>query len=270
MAYDSGRSMGCNGTRLLALSLTVACVLGDARPTYAVLITANGHRQFYDDFEGVLPGGNPDTGKNPGHWAIQGTTLPVSDNATPGPAQGRQYLPCTRAVPGEAGWYNELTAHLETEQGLDNLKIHAEWMMYVPSATPATYRANIHFKDGSGNSRTGLLLGEGTTGKVEYYHPDGTSHAAKLTYTPDTWQKWTMDYTVGQSKFTFSIGNGPPETVDAHSAGGVAVMTFVGNHKVGSVFYLDAVPRKPATTVLLLTDQGSSNGVPRDAPATKK
>jgi hypothetical protein len=270
MASDSRRSIGRNSARVLLGSLTVACVVGVACPAYAVLITVNGHRQFYDDFESVSPGSNPDMGMIRGRWAIQGTTSPVSNSATPGSAQGRQYLAYTRALPGEAGWYNNLEAHLETEQSLDNLKIHAEWMMYVPSATPATYRGSVAFKDRSDNIRAVLDFGEGTAGKVEYLHPDGRMKTASQTYVPDTWQKWTMDYTVGQSKFTFSIGNGPQETVEAYSAGGVAVMNFVGNHKSGSTFYLDAVPPKPATTVLLLTAQDSSNGVPRDAPAAKK
>jgi hypothetical protein len=269
MAYDSGRSMGYNIARVWALSLTVACVLGYAQSTYAVLITVNGICRFYDDFEGASPGSNPDTGKNPGRWTINGT-LPVSNNTTPGPAQGKQYLPCTRALPREAGWYNNLEAHLETEQSFDNLKIHAEWMMYVPSATPATYRGTVVFKDGSNNYRTILVLGEGTMGKVEYALPGEKTKAAALTYTPDTWQKWTMDYTVGQPKFTFSIGNSPRETVDAYTAGGVAVMEFCGNSKLGSVFYLDAVEPEPPTTVLLLTGQNRREGMTRGAPAANK
>jgi hypothetical protein len=259
MASDLYRLTGCNSARVLLGSLMVACVLGVTYPGYAVLITVNGVRQFYDDFENVSPGGNPDTGKNRGHWTIQGTTIPVTNGAMPGPAQGKQYLAYTRAVPGEAGWYNDLAAHLETEQALDNLKIHAEWMMYVPSATPPTYRALILFCDGSNTFRTGLLLGEDAPGRVKYMRPGETWQAARSTYTPDAWQKWTMDYTVGQSKFTFSIDNGPPESVEAHSAGGVAVLKFCGNHKVGSTFYLDAVPPEPATTVLMLGDRGQAS-----------
>jgi hypothetical protein len=256
--------------RVLLGSLTVACVLGVTCPGHAVLITVNGTRQFYDDFENASPGSNPDTGKNRGHWTIQGTTSPVSNNAVPGPAQGRQYLSYERAVRGKPGWYNGLAAHLETEQCFDNLKIHAEWMMYIPSAAPATYRGTVIFKDGSNNIRTILILGEGATGKVEYRPPNGKDRSAALTYTPDTWQKWTMDYTVGEPKFTFSIGNSPQETVDAYTVGGVAFMEFCGNSNSGSVFYLDAVEREPATTDLLLTDQEHREGVTRGASAAQK
>lgn len=269
MPSDSGRSMGCNSARALALSLMIACVLGNARSTYAVLIIVNGHIQFYDDFEGVSPGSNPDTGKNRGHWAITGVQ-PVSNSAAPGPAQGMQYLSCTRSGKGEAGFWNESSACLQSMQSFDNLKIHAEWMMYVPSVTPATYRAAIRFEDDSDNIRTLLILGDGATGKVEYWRPDGNMKAAASTYTPDTWQKWTMDYTVGEPKFTFSIGNGPRETVDAHTVGAVAVMKFVGNHEVGSVFYVDAIEVEPASTGLLLTGEASEQGGVSNMPAVKE
>lgn len=260
MANDSGHSMGRCAARLSVLLLAAACIFGHARSACAVLITANGARQFYDDFEGVSPGSNPNTGRNPGHWAIQGPTLPVSDDAAPGPVQGKQYLPCTRALPGEAGWHNDLTAHLASEQGLYNVNVHAEWMMYIPSSTPATYRGTVMFGDSPQSIRTLLTFGDGANGKVEYYLPDGSTKAAALTYTPDTWQKWTMDYTVGDTQFTFSIGNGPSETVDAYTAGSVAVMKFCGNHKVGSVFYLDAVEPEPAPTVLLMTGKERGRG----------
>jgi hypothetical protein len=253
MASDSRRPTGRNIARALLGLLTVACIFVIACPAHAVLITVNGVRQFLDDFESASPGGNPNTGANRGRWRIQGTTIPVTTIATPGPAQGRQYLAYTRALPGEPAWWNDIEARLETEQALENLKIHAEWMMYVPSVTPATYRGTVAFKDGSNNVRTLLVFGDGTAGKVEYWRADGNIRTASQTYVPDTWQKWTMDYTVGQSKFTFSIGNGPRETVDAHTAGSVTLMSFAGNHKVGSTFYLDAVPTEPATTVLLQT-----------------
>lgn len=258
MASDPRRWIACNVTRALALSLAVVSVFGQVDSTRAVTITANGSRQFYDDFEDALPGNNPGNGMKLGHWAIQGTILPVCDGATPGPVQGKHYLSVTRALPGEPGWYNDLVAQLASEQGLYNVRIHAEWMMYVPLATPATYRATILFDQSSENIRTGLVLGDGATGKVDYLGPDGEYRTAKSAYTPDVWQKWTMDYTVGESQFTFSIGNGPPETVDAHTAGGVAGLHFCGNHKVGSVFYLDAAEAEPATTVLLITGQDTS------------
>jgi hypothetical protein len=262
--------MGRNCARMLLGLLMIACVLGVACPGYAVLITANGARQFYDDFESVSPGSNPDTGANRGRWTIQGTALPVSNNPVPGPAQGRQYLTYTRALPGEAGWYNDLEARLETQQAPENFKIHAEWMMYIPSATPATYRGSVPFKDGSNNIRTLLVFGDGKAGKVEFWRPDDSMKTAVQTYIPDTWQKWTMDYTVGQSKFSFSIGNGPRETVDAHTAGSVTLMSFAGNHKVGSTFYLDAVPTEPATTVLLHTVRQLNQRATQDTPAAKE
>jgi hypothetical protein len=270
MASDSRRSPGTNVARAVLGLLTVACILGVACPASAVLITVNGVRQFYDDFESASPGGNPNTGANRGRWRIQGTTIPVATSALPGPAQGRQYLTYTRALPGEAAWWNDLEARLETEQALENLKIHAEWMMYIPSATPATYRGSVTFKDGSNNIRTLLVFGDGKAGKVEFWRPDDSMKTAVQTYTPDTWQKWTMDYTVGQSKFTFSIGNGPRETVDAHTAGSVTLMSFAGNHKVGSTFYLDAVPTEPATTVLLQTVRPSNRHATPAGPAVKK
>lgn len=269
MASDSRRATGGNGARLLALSLTLVCFLSYAQPACAVLITASGILQFYDDFEGISPGNNPDNGVKPGHWVITGTQ-PTSDSTTPGPAEGKQYLSCPRVGAGGPGFENQARAHLATEQGFYGVKIHAEWMMYVPSATPATYRANIHFMDNSENSRAGLLLGEGMTGRVEYCRPDGKWQAASLTYKPDIWQKWTMEYTVGESQFTLSIGNGPTETLDAHTAGGVAVMSFVGNHDVGSTFYLDAVPREPSTTGLLITGQDLGKSAMPGASATKK
>jgi hypothetical protein len=270
MASDSRRPTDRNIARALLGLLTIAFVLGVASPAHAVLITVNGIRQFYDDFENVSPGSSPDTAPHRGRWRIQGTTIPVTTNVMPGPAQGRQYLAYTRALPGEAAWWNDIEARLETEQALENLKIHAEWMMYVPSATPPTYRATVLFSDDTKNLRTGLLLGEDATGSVKYLRPGEKWQTAKSTYTPDTWQKWTMDYTVGQSKFTFSIGNGPRETVDSHTAGSVTLMSFAGNHKVGSTFYLDAVPTEPATTVLLQTLRPSNRHATPSGPTTKE
>lgn len=232
--------------RLLSILLVGACALGTACPSYGTTITADGVLQFYDNFEGTSVGSAPDNGANPGSWGVDQGGGSISVVAGE-PAEGLKYLHVNRTNGADL----TADAYLADRQG-GSAAIHAEWMMYVPASV--SYQACILLQDSDGAIRTGLLVGQNGTGDVKYLTTPNSPvwNLSSVTYTPDTWQKWTLDYTVGVSNCSFSVA-GSSATVASFSTGEVGRLRFAGNPN-GSSYYIDAVPTpEPATIGLLVT-----------------
>ena len=244
--------------RSLCVMFAVVGVLGFACPSYGMVITANigsgPVTEFYDNFEeaGVL-GTLPNNGTYPGDWAVteSSTTVKVLNSGVP-LEEGSQFL---RVKRNNNDAYGQAVANMADRLTNSAWQIHAEWMMYVPTASG--YQANIHLEDSTdGAIRTALLLGANAAGTVQYL-TGGNWVNATPTYTPDTWQKWTMDYQVQSSQFTFSIttpgGSTQSQTVAAAGAGEIGRM-FFGCNPGGSTYYIDAVPApEPSSIALLVT-----------------
>lgn len=245
--------------RVACVVLTVLAVLGLACPSYATFITCTEggptYTEFYDNFEGAAAGSTPNNGVNPGDWAVDEAGGSVRVLTGGDAAEGSKFLKIERDNSYDA----YAIASMQDRLTGSGWHIHAEWMMYVPMSS--SFQANIQLQDSDGAARAGLLVGA-NAGLVQFLSSGGGGPwvDATPTYVHDKWQKWTMDYQVGGSTFTFSIttpgGDTQSQTVASYAGGEVGRMFFGGNSNGGSTYYIDAVPAptpEPSTLTLLIT-----------------
>ena len=212
-----------------------AALMFVAASARAVLIQnlTQGTTLFYSHgFEDDTVGQNAATA-SPGGWSNTGLPVDVVvTGGSPGAFEGDNYLSTTR-TPAQAG---NARAFFQS-QGTPGDQIHAEFMMYLPTGTDIS----LLFDDNAVGGNP-LAQSRHLGGTVQYYN--GSSFVGvtpALSYANNTWQKWEIDHTLGDSTFTVSV--------DGVSAqGGLAnpALTALDHlsfaHNGNQTFYIDAVP----------------------------
>ncbi len=204
-------------------------------PPGALTVTnvTTGNLLFSDDFEDAVVGNVP-TATGPGNW----TGVPVLDvvatGGVPGAFEGVNYLSSKRTSTAVGNPQANFAA-----QTTPGDMIHAEFMMYLPTGTDSSIVLvgdNTFYR---GLFRPGFS-GDGTVG---YY--DSTAYVlTELTYEPNTWQKWEVDYAIGAPTYRVTV-NCASITVPALNGisqlggGGMTAISFA--HNATATYYVDAV-----------------------------
>jgi len=222
---------------------------------------------LYDNYETVSPvssaaayNSSPDADPTAviGSWSLQerdsgGSAAPgifqVTDFGTPGPAEGNQYLRVYRDATFNQ---NDLLGSLASAQTTPGQVIHWESMVNFDSDVSA--RAQL------------ILVGSSLdyTTAASWIRPNGAGFVAtvdlslgspvvntSVPYAINTWQKWTMDYVIGASTFSFSVDGMSGTGTTANTGGVYGFYAANGNNAPGS-FYLDAVVPEPSTMTMML------------------
>jgi len=240
--------------RLPVAAMAVAAVVVLCLPAHAVKVTnvTTGTVLFDDDFETDTLSVPPGPAGNPG-WTYgkKGSLNPASSNSTvedattlalPGPFQGSNYLHVQDSSNLIANWPNQTTS---------GDHIHAEWMYWIPTGAEIYNTAAPFF--------FGVDGGAGGAGlRTVYFDNVACSawcDAGHTTMAYETWQKWEIDYNIGDPTFAM--------TVDGETTTGLLARIFGSPGEWGAVEfvkrstqtdidnYIDAVP-EPATCVAML------------------
>jgi hypothetical protein len=177
-----------------------------------------------------------------GSWTNYGERV-VTGARPAGPAaafNGANYLETTRE-PGNEGPSGRFSA----SQGTNGNVVHLEWYMFNTTGDDAFL---LHEPAGDGNLGQ-LRIGGGG---VSYLNFAGTSFLPSgATYTPGQWNKWEIDYTVGQNNFSIQINDSSNGTADTYGAGG-AIDGFDFAHSGAGTYWVDGAPvPEPASLAFL-------------------
>lgn len=254
---------------LLVLGVVVLSVSAPASANVVNMSTLGGPTTlFYDNFEGlanaVSHGPYPDTSGdyNPvttvGTWAIgEGSpeNIQVTDSIAspdPGTLQGKNYLRIHRAT--DAGGDNGQATGIFATQSTTGDHIRVEEMVNISSAAQITPFYLTMFGSSSRYAIGLFANGNAANGSIDYYAPDGNVNASGLSFTAGTWQKWQVDYNIGDANMLFSIGGGTPVSLAVHSPGDLLNVGFNRGAIGSGEVYVDEAPvPEPASIVLLLT-----------------
>ena len=233
----------------------------ESLPDTGLLLVKNlttGEVLFADDFEhgaGSAASGSrprlPNNGAHPGKWRFRWPSkaaIQVVDARAPGPAQGQHYLRLYRA-----SMMADADAIFSRVQSTRGDVIHFEAMLYLPAdadraVAQVLFRAPV-MQDiavsvaADGKGRVGFFDNTPGLAPGDRYRDSG------LTYEPEHWQKWELDYAIGS--YTASL------TIAGHSATFPIVVPATSlaslGLRVGAVqknpkpFYIDAVPTELST-----------------------
>lgn len=212
---------------------------------------------FQDNFEGASPvsaGPAPDFSAqyNPvaqvGTWnvsdpswpCVQVTNSTTSPDPGPAPTGGSQYL---RVYRSSANNDHDLNAFPTATQGTNGDHIRLSMMVWIPSgAANVNARMQVALVGSSNNFDTACA----------WVRPDGNGHVIAvgpyygltdtgLTYTPGTWQKWDLDYVVGDSTFSVTVNGVTASNLSSIYDGGVVSAKFGNGSDTTGSFYLDGV-----------------------------
>jgi hypothetical protein len=221
----------------VALGLSVLCLAAYAPEAQAVKITnvTQGITLFDSGgFENDTVGQDAATA-SPGVWSNTG--LPVDKVATggvPGAFEGNNYLSTERGFIS-AGNARAFFAPQSTPGDL----IHAEWMMWIPT----TADIGFFLDDNSLGGNPMLQTRMGSGGPIVQHLNISTFDplTPPLGYTPEVWQKWELDYTLGDSVFTVTIDGVSGEGNIANPAlSAVDHLSFF--HNGLQTYFIDSVP----------------------------
>lgn len=224
--------------RCVALSVLMVA----APRAQAVLITNVTQGTILFDsrgFENDAAGGAP-SAANPGTWTLVSgpPQIQTTDAGAPGAYEGRRYAASYR----DSASSDAMLAYFNAPQSTPGDHIRMEWMWWLP----ANADARVYMGHNEGGTFRNLLRVTG--GNVLSYDPNASSYAhlsSNLTYTPETWQKWTLDYVVGETSFSLQIGDGPAATGNTlkslSTAGGGSINHLaLGHNALNATWYLDA------------------------------
>ncbi len=247
MLPDAGEALaetGSDGGLLLVKNLTTSEVLfaDDFEPPRGRRINAS---------RPPLPNNGPRPGKwrfpTPAEFAVQVVDARSAPDA--GPAQGKYCLRLLRA-PAMA----DADALFHQMQSTPGDVIHFEAMLYIPRdaeqgvaqvlfRAPITHRISVSIvADEKGH----ILFYDSTPGLAD----DRRYRDSGLTYEPDQWQKWELDYQLGSHTATIAIDAKSVQVpIALPSDELISVGLRVGNaQKNPKPFYVDAVPAEPSLT----------------------
>jgi hypothetical protein len=246
---------------LLVVLMMAGVLLVSASASATIVNMSTGQTLFYDNFEGMgtnVSHGeyvadessyNP-TGGSPGSWAITEAIpnrIQVTDATGtngPGTLQGNNYLRIVRT----GAETDPMAAQNFTDQTTTGDHIHFEQMLYVPdlaSTNPVQFLGN-------GGSRFNILTSyNGGGGTIGSYLADGNfpGPAVPLTYVAGKWQKWELDYNIGDSFLKMSIDGVSASNVPIIAGGSLSSITI----DCGSAVYADEVAVPEPCTLALLT-----------------
>ena len=226
----------------LILSILGFGTLLVSAPASATIITNATTTLFSDDFEGGVVNAAP-TGGSPGSWAV--TNALVWDAVAPGPSEGTKYLQVARPTGGSAS----AQANFAT-QSVGSV-VHMETMLNIGETSTAAGSAAGQILGGAWpiNIVAGL---NGCGHSVLAYSVSGWIDTG-LSYEVDTWQKWQIDWTVGDSTFALAVDEATAPSVAVDTSGGyVTLSSFWFGSGEGSTIYIDAVPEPSAFVSLTL------------------
>ena len=239
-------------TALMALLGTLASSLAWVVPASAVTITnlTTATSLFSDDFE------NGTFAPSVGAWNVVGQFVSVTNSIVPpapGPAQGSFYAQLFRqdlTVDNEGA----LRAGLSSAQTTPGDVIRLSMMVYIPD-------------DGVDSRGQFMLDNEDFHTARAWVRPDGNGHVIAvgpgtaltdtgLSYKPNAWQEWDLQYAIGASTFSVSVDGHTASGLASFSSGGVADANLFNGDSTPGSFFLDAVtvpePSSFALTLLAL------------------
>ena len=166
---------------------------------------------FFDDYEGVdVTGGDDDPvvqAPSPGTWTVLNESTPkiiqvVANPTAPQAFQGTQFLRADR--PASHGTMPNPRLSFDLQNTIGDI-IHWESMVYVPSVQEtSTHLMSLYGGwDGSGTSANIHLLPQANGDMLRFA---GVRIDTGLDFALDTWQKWQIDYQIGERDFTLTLG----------------------------------------------------------------
>lgn len=228
--------LSCAAASALATVLTqdrLQAVTVTNQTTNQVIFESNG---FESDAVGTAPNV---TGA--GTWVTYYTDRVIA-GGTPGPFAGNNYATTTRDNSGAGG----PEAHFSANQTTAGDHIHMEFPLWIPSAGDEALI--LH------NSST-YYRGLGRITGGQYMNYDGFGYIPTgVSYTPNTWQTWTIDYTVGDANYTVGIMGGNSASAPAldgiaNSGAGGPIDGLYFGHNGNDTFFIDGAftgpPQEP-------------------------
>ena len=212
--------------------------------TDEVLFSAN----FESDTPGLAPT-NADPGlifsNPPSEDVVTGQT----GGGAPGPAEGFLYVSTTRSG-SNSGHVRFFFCDKALEPDCENatafnkvgFKVHMEAMLYIPSVNDGVPIIILEKPTPPGDLFRGLLQASG--GEVQGFNGTGYSNTG-ATYTPDQWQKWELDYVIGNDQFTVTVDGNCATALaldNISTLGGGDLIAFSFGHNGDGTYYIDAVP----------------------------
>ena len=243
---------------VLVMGVSVLVISASASATIVNMTT--GQTLFYDNFEGMgtnvshaaYPDASGDynpTGGSPGLWNIiedAPQVVQVTDATGangPGTLQGSNYLRLHK-------YQTDFSAgQLFTVQSTTGHHIHWEQMLYAGSLTAGDNPVQI-LGDGTDGRRFNILTSYGGYGVVGSYNgADFPPAALTVGYVANKWQKWEIDYNIGDAFLKLTIDGVSASNVPIMSGGNLGAISLDS----GSVGYADevAVP-EPSTVTMLM------------------
>lgn len=250
----------------LVLVLGVA-LLGTSPASAAVINVTTGQTLFSDNFEGLgsavshAPFQDASGDYNPvasvGTWTIgegSAENIQVTDSVgspDPGAYEGNNYLRIHRqeVTTSDQG----LTQATFQTQSVTGQHIRIQEMVNIaPSGD--LYPFYMHL-GGSSDRPCATIYANGVAanGSIDYYYAAGDQVLATgLSFTPDQWQMWQVDYVIGDANFSLSIDGGTAVSLPTRAAGDLALVMFArGCAGEGSVYIDDVVPEPGSLTVVV-------------------
>lgn len=224
-----------------------------ARGADASVISVNGTPVLNNDYE------SDTVGAAPSGWTGAGGLSRVTDAASPGAYQGRQYL----SVDKEPATTGDVKYTFPTPiQANSGQTINLDTMLWVPTAAPngsVWYQSSWYDTTGvvSGANNSPILMAFfGTTvGDLDVRAYNGTAYQTTgLSLTGGAWNRFEIDYTPGANNWTLTI-NGTSQVLTTFNSratdrGIGTIQFFINTAAAGNPFFLDAVP-EPASLPLL-------------------
>lgn len=237
------------GKNKLMTILTIACVLAMVGSASATTISLNGTAFAADTYEGDTVGNTvvADTGTWAGPFGGGAAELAVVTNAgSPGAFSGSQYAIMDN--PSDTTSQPGIEATGGSASAGDTLQYRS--MMYLDSGmSNITSPFGILFRLGGSNTVYTYRNANGTwkdfIGAANVAGPSGLLF--------DTWQEWTLDYTVGAATATLTVA-GTTMTITGASGntGTFSAHIFANKNNIpNDDVYLDDVP-EPATMIMLV------------------
>ena len=201
------------------------------------------------DGRGGLAVASP-TGGSPGSWSVFDQNsyegVQVTDHTgggDPGAAQGSKYL---RMYRPDGGGYSVAKEMFSAEAATTGN--HIQWEQELNISAAAAPNAQILFRAANDDTRINLTMD--AAGDVLTYWNGDFYPLSGVSFTPGAWQKWTLDYNIGDGVYSISVGSTNAAGCGAVSGGSVDYVAFVSNGP--STFYVDAAPIPEPSSIVLL------------------